>query len=503
MILVVLIDALAGIGFIYAAGALPLLWRRVRPVQVLAFPIGLAIVTLVIAAGLLVGAPNWAIKTALWLFVGGGWALLARRRRGELLGVARDAEWTPLGLWLLFGLVQASFIALPDVAALDVSHQLDTAALPVDALLPYRVSEMIVLRESPLTTLFWTGWRLCDRGPLLGTGFAAARLALGYGSYARFVVFGTLANAYFVAPSVVLLKGRRPVAIFFLLIVLNHFVTLNTWFTWPKLMATGMVLAAIVVLERSAALAGALFTLAYLSHGVVAFAGPVLALVVLRRRPRHLAPFAAAAIGTLVPWLVYKRFFDTDTDRLLKYHLFGVTEETAVPLRTIAAEYWRTHSLAEMARIRFSNLVEPWRIEHLLDGVRNLLRGEGRAALWSLRNHSFTNFVGALGLPVFIAALRSDKRLWIFGPLAVAVVLFGTQAATTNHQWCYVPLALALIGAATVLAESRVSSLVIGYAVVTDVPLIYRVIEWGALGGAVHLLLLGAAVAVGVRGLRR
>jgi hypothetical protein len=121
-------------------------------------------------------------------------------------------------------------------------------------------------------------------------------------------------------------------------------VMVNTVFTWPKMLSAALVLAALAFLlaakktpERFAVYFGSAIlaaVFAVLAHGAAAFTIPVLLIVgvyALRGRPlrRSLAGIGIAIGAGLVlyaPWIYYQRFVDPPGDRLLKWHLAGITQ---------------------------------------------------------------------------------------------------------------------------------------------------------------------------------
>jgi hypothetical protein len=119
------------------------------------------------------------------------------------------------------------------------------------------------------------------------------------------------------------------------------FFLIFTVFTWPKLGAASLVLAAFVIWWSEPAgsagskltlfaLGGLCAALGWLAHGGVAFSliglFPLVLATGLRRREMRRAWLAAAVGFTVVasPWLAYQKLYDPPGNRLLKWHLAGV-----------------------------------------------------------------------------------------------------------------------------------------------------------------------------------
>ncbi|MEN8602394.1 hypothetical protein [Microbacterium rhizosphaerae] len=114
----------------------------------------------------------------------------------------------------------------------------------------------------------------------------------------------------------------------------------NTVYTWPKLLAAGMMVAALAVLvaairgripvSTGSVLGAALSVLGVLAHGGGAFVLPavgVLWLVLIIRSPRRWRAVSAAlgvAVVLYLPWALFQRLAYPPGDRLLKWHLAGV-----------------------------------------------------------------------------------------------------------------------------------------------------------------------------------
>lgn len=110
-------------------------------------------------------------------------------------------------------------------------------------------------------------------------------------------------------------------------------IFLNTVFVWPKMLAGAMTLAGLAITLHptgkggiQAALFGATVALGILSHGGALFSIIPLTAFMARWNLRHLAAALAVACALCAPWVSYQKLYDPPGDRLLKWHLAGVTD---------------------------------------------------------------------------------------------------------------------------------------------------------------------------------
>jgi hypothetical protein len=149
------------------------------------------------------------------------------------------------------------------------------------------------------------------------------------------------------------------------LCVFTGFFLFNSVFTWPKLLAAGLVLTAFVLWFRSPSpsplaygLAGCAAGCAMLSHPGAAFAlAPMgVALLLPRARPaiRLLVVTAVAAIVVVAPWTAYQRLYDPPGDQLMRQSLGGVVDDRPL-VRTLREQYGST-AVPEIAHNKLVNV---------------------------------------------------------------------------------------------------------------------------------------------------
>ncbi len=278
---------------------------------------------------------------ASWLGLAAGAALLLRSPAPDAAVAAEAAA--VVRLTALVGLLYLGVLHLFP-SSLDYYHLAANrfrAELPTDNELPHEVSARLAAGE-PLRRAD-ADWLSSDRPPLqsgwhLITWPVSAKLGFTpratTGTASLWLQLAWVAAAYGLLRTLRLRPNRA--AAWTAVVALSGFFLQNSTFTWPKLSAAAFaagafglwVLAPPEVDRRRAILAGAvLASLAWLSHGGVAFSYLVLAPWIAWRMLRGEARdwlLAALIFGLCAaPWIAYQKFYDPPGNRLLKWHLGG------------------------------------------------------------------------------------------------------------------------------------------------------------------------------------
>ncbi len=189
--------------------------------------------------------------------------------------------------------------------------------------------------------LTW-GWQGSDRPPLqAGVTLMQMPLTLMPGwRIAGYQVIATLLQVIWLPGLWALCRSlrlsARRLAVVLTLCVFGGFFFFNSAFTWPKLLAAGLLTIAFGLLffepkltAWTAAIAGVAIGAAMLAHpGVMFTLIPMVVALLLRRfRPnlKRLALTGAAVVAMLAPWQLYTTKYDPPGNELLKWHLAGVT----------------------------------------------------------------------------------------------------------------------------------------------------------------------------------
>lgn len=277
------------------------------------------------------------------------------------------------------------------------------------------------------------------------------------------------------------------VAVFFMPLVL-----VNGIFVWPKLLAAGLLCAAVALFLRrfrgwqDNLLIGALSGFSFLSHGTTAFvliaiAGSALAFRINLR----IVPIASVTLGFLLvwgPWGAYQRYVDPPGNRLLKWHLAGVQDID--PRSTVSAlrEQYATLSWDEIVRRRQSDLAMITdhavdTVTRTLEAARDFLAGEKQAVkdrLKALRIDQFFRFVagsGLLGLAFYLLPagllIRELRPLSFIVAMTLAIWIATSFSAnaTLIHQGSMLPEVAIVVAAITATAAFQLTAALVLVAV--------------------------------------
>jgi hypothetical protein len=235
---------------------------------------------------------------------------------------------------------------------------------------------------------------------------------------------------------------RRVIPSVVLGVGLTGAVFVNNVFTWPKLLGGGLALAAAAVVverrERDVRLmilvASACAGLALLAHGTTAFAIPSVAVLLLLHRRRfgriHYVAGAATIAALYLPWMAYQHWYDPPGNRLLLWHLAGVSiPPRNLPLGTALRTAY-SHPAAKVLGFKAANvrlLFDP-----SMHGMLGWTPGWG-SLLGRFREAQLTRVAWApaatiIGLPLALGA--RSRRPWR-QPLLVLV-------GVTLVFWCLV-----------------------------------------------------------------
>ncbi|HTD33326.1 MAG TPA: hypothetical protein VK665_06680, partial [Candidatus Elarobacter sp.] len=306
--------------------------------------------------------------------------------------------------------------------------------------------------------------------------------ALGAYADAGFEIAGIVAQLVWV-PSAWLLCVRagfspRRRALVMAFLIFSGFFLYNTVYTWPKLLASGLCVAAFVFAlrwereNRDAALvvAGVCAALALLAHGsAVFFIVPAFAvLVVARRLPltRGLVMAAVAGAVLLVPWSAYQKFYDPPGDRLLKMHLAGINGVDPRPASKAIAQAYETTPPSQIVQYKISNVLAALGDAPVM-GSATTDEPADALSMWRVREREQITValgvvnLGWLALPWWWSTRRDPReRRWAGALLGLAalsalfwcVVMWGPYATVTTHS-AYVLDTLLFVALGTALAE--------------------------------------------------
>ncbi len=295
-------------------------------------------------------APPWAYLTLTLASFGLIGFLCFKRLKGELFQFKKLSREEKYGILmvLMAALIASCYVA---VAAKNPSEvyllnnwnlaQRGFSDLPIDNRLQYDVAR-IFAHNRPLESFFFYDpyWSISDRPAMVG--FLNALVALVFldpdrYSYFNYHHFGFVLNSLFLFPLVIFFKTlfpRNRVAYLIpLAVILNGFIFMNIYYTWPKLFAVFFTLASLVFWQKkelgwlSLFIIGALWGLAANCHTGSALSLPILTIfffihLLIKRKPHLIVSSLFAFVLFLMPWTLYKKHYSPDHQTLLKAHYF-------------------------------------------------------------------------------------------------------------------------------------------------------------------------------------
>jgi hypothetical protein len=352
-----------------------------------------------------------------WLFalvLVGGYLRAWRVLRGHrvIVAIAFGLLLVYLGMLYLWVTPQDPY----DLAALRFAP--DARPFPVDNALPWLMANSI--QDGVSTHGFLLEWNGSDRPPLQSGAIITMQTVfgpLGFGAQTLSFAIGVVLQLLWIPALWALLRTLRVnrwVATMALVFTgVTATMLINTVYTWPKLLSAALVIVSLTLLvtvirRQTRAVvgipaAGLAFTLAMLCHGAAAFLLPavailgIVALVRQGRRVRTVLLTLGVAAVTYLPWVAYQRFADPPGDRLLKWHLAGVTKVDPRSFARTLLDSYGGLTFPQWLSNKFMNFAAVFN-PHVFDG----LGGAGDDQLGAHRYHEYYNTTGALSLTTFL-----------------------------------------------------------------------------------------------------
>ena len=317
-----------------------------------------------------------------------------------------------------------------------------------DSQISFHFVQVVAHHLSPYadqTKLYFAPWRFGSRGPL--AGWVAAPLVLASGAKVPFdhpthpwrpfdregfavyriacIVLASLA-AWVVFATVAVLASSHWARVALVMTALAPFFVHEMYFSWPKLIAGALVIAAFlaVYLGRPFA-AGLVLAIAYLYHPLAALSAPFFGLWLIASRQdvrwpqRLVAPvwFAAGALVLVIPWQIVGWLHPDDGANqgiFVQYFFFADSAHATWPT------WWRS---------RWDNFAHTFVPGYLLTADRaheSLNSAYGPSDRWVQTSFLWWNTLPfALGLPGFVVAFVAIAQAARHAFALTCVVLFG------------------------------------------------------------------------------
>lgn len=405
-------------------------------------------------------SPSFGTVVSLFLSLG-GIALLCLQLADP---AARSSVRAGMPSLLAALAIGGSWLFLVHAAGVPASVRF-THQLPIDDQLPRMFAERIAAHQfdGPIVA----NWLASDRPPLQAGVLLLMRPLTGAGGLPVEVAAILCQMMWLPALAAVGCAAgfpRRSIALGIFFAATSGFFLVNSVYTWPKLMGGSLFVSAIAVVlgaigrsgtgaVRIAVTTGVLLALSILAHGGLWFS--LLALPALPIAWRALRWFGAKGILAVLlafaavnaPWFVYQSQVDPPGNRLVKWHLAGVTEpDERSSVEALRDEYSRL-SAAEILRTRVANL-----------SMVTRLPGRDPGEDWGdqLRRIQFFHFTPTVGLPLvgalwlIVLALRRPRApatatalvVYSLATVTVWIGLLFIPGGAAVHQGSYVPVML-------------------------------------------------------------
>jgi len=388
----------------------------------------------------------------------------------------------------LLGLLSAIFCSLylcfPNglVGEALVDTSMMITGLPVDLIIPYNFSRMMLEGIDPNSIAIVPGWSASDRGPIAAILNSSIFYLTGLVEDSNWM--GTSQGLFFLYQSMVISLnclglvvvwffsleryGPRAAAYSILALLSCHFVLLNLMFAWPKFFMAAIILTSLWLWleEKKWFLSGVIAGLAMLTHdsaiftvaafGMFAFLSKLLKVFRYRtEKPataiRDLAVYPLGFLLVNSPWLVAKASLFETSPRLIYMHLFCYLEEgiEEVSFSSLASDYFQEKGLAGALMIRLQNIFFPFDFSNLFEAIP-----EGGGSIYKLLSsiapYQFVQAGVSFGpflILVFLFSLyreweEREKTLAILNSVAFLSLLFislisGCLGNTVSHIWAY------------------------------------------------------------------
>ena len=419
-------------------------------------------------------------------------------------------EAVPIALTFLAGLFYLAVLYLPGTT-IDAAQRFFVVR-PQDNIVPRLFAEHL-FQGVNLRDHFLGDWQTSDRPPLQTAILLLVRPVFGWLAIdpnTGYEIGGAVAQLAWL-PAAWLLCARagfspRQRAFVLAFMVFSGFFLYNTVYTWPKLLAAGMSITALVFAvtpsprrPANIVLAGVFAALALLAHGgAVFFLVPAFVLAMALRRialSPALAWGAVAGVVLLLPWSAYQRFYEPPGDWLLKIHLAGIPNVDPRPAGVAIRQVYSETPPGVILHNKLANVETAVGVAPLLASATD---GEplGAVSLWRLREREHVPAalgvlnLGWLVLPWWFA--RSGDRnarkaggallaIALASTLFWCLVMWGPGMTTTTHSaYALESILFVALAAAVAALPLRFASVVLALAVVD------LVVTWvaGSLGDA-------------------
>ena len=374
------------------------------------------------------------------LLIGSIQVIVLSVHRGKLDRELLRALRIPLLLWILGSvfIVYLGFIHGGTENAIGMSGMRYAGGLPSDNDIPRYFAEWFAAEGHHGTPpTYPPDWLMSDRPPLqVGYVLSQESITVADTQTLHYQILCVVVQQLWIVGLWALLVAggarRLTMGLAMLAALVSDIAIANGFYVWPKLIAASFLLAALALVIsprwrewgrswRHGALLGSLLGLAMVAHGASVYGLiPILIIGAFRGIPSWRWIGAAAVVGIVLmgSWSAYQRYDDPPGDRLVKWHLAGVTEiDNRGSLETIVDSY-REAGLSGALENKWNNVEDITGIARFDEDVGDSLDaiGEGNMTelLVSVRLYEFFEFLPMLGLlligPIAMAIRRRHRE---------------------------------------------------------------------------------------------
>jgi hypothetical protein len=360
----------------------------------------------------------------------------------------------PLLLWVLGSvfIVYLGFIHGGAENAIGMSGMRYANGLPSDNDIPRYFAEWFAAEGHHGTPPpYPPGWLMSDRPPLqVGYVLSQESITVADTQILHYeILCSVVQQLWIIGLWALLVAGRArrlTMGLAMLAALVSDIAITNGFYVWPKLIAASFLLAALALVIsprwsewgrswRHGALLGALLGLAMMAHGASVYGLiPIVIIGAFRGIPSRGWIGAAAVVGIVMmgSWSAYQRYDDPPGNRLVKWHLAGVTEiDNRGSLEAIVDSY-REAGLSGALENKWNNVEDIIGIARFNEDVGDALDaiGEGsmKELLVSVRLYEFFEFLPMLGLlligPIAMAIRRRRRESEADWRFAIQTLLF-------------------------------------------------------------------------------
>ena len=295
--------------------------------------------------------------------------------------------------------------------------------LPPDNLLPYMFAERIYL-EHPLRPYLFANWKSSDRPPLqAGISLEQYPAWILFSPATHYELLAIFLQSTWIASLWLFLRfagvRRRTIVPILFFSLFSGFFFLHSFYVWPKLLASSLVLLALVFSPFArpgykwtgfeVVLSATALTLGLLSHTGVIFSLPGIIFVLygLGELPSRRVLVRAAGVILLLwlPWTLYQKIYDPPGNLLLKLHFAGSINEQR-SFGSLLLESYSRLSVSQLIANKFAN----FEVLFLKENTVQIIVGDSLQRLNAFLEGNFFCLFQALGLLNLGLVIRFCRR---------------------------------------------------------------------------------------------